>query len=337
MRAWELHEPVGLESLKLVDRPEPTPGPGEVQMRMRAASLNYRDLLVCSGAYSRSLPLPLVPLSDGVGEVVATGPGVTRVKVGQRVAGCFMQRWLGGELTDSAAKSALGGGVQGILAEQVVLHEDGVVPVPEHLTDVEAATLPCAGVTAWNALVTQGRIKAGDTVLILGTGGVSLFALQFAKIQGARVLITSRSNEKLSRALRLGADEGINTTEVPEWDRRARELTGGSGVDHVVEVGGAGTLEKSLRAVRTGGQVSMIGVLGGGAGNIGLFPVLMKAIRIQGIYVGSREMFEAMNRAAVLHQLHPVIDREFPFQEFPSALAALQRAEHFGKIGILVR
>jgi NADPH:quinone reductase-like Zn-dependent oxidoreductase len=332
MRAYELRA-FGIDNLTLTERPDPRPGPGQVLLQMRAWSLNYRDLLVARGQYNPRMRLPIVPLSDGVGEVIAAGPGVTRVKVGERVAGCFVQGWVEGPPTEAKAKTSLGGGNEGVLAEQVVLSEEGVVPVPDHLSDEEAATLPCAAVTAWNALAASGRVKAGDTVLAQGTGGVSLFALQLARLHGARVIVTSSSDDKLARALALGASDGINYKTTPEWDRRARELTGGLGVDHVVEVGGAGTLPVSLRAVRYGGTVSLIGVLTG-AGEMNPMPILMKHVRVQGIYVGSREMFEALNRALALHRLRPVVDRVFPFDQAREALRHMESASHFGKICI---
>jgi NADPH:quinone reductase-like Zn-dependent oxidoreductase len=343
MKAIELQNTFGIDSLTLTERPQPRPEAGQVLLQMRAFSLNYRDLLVVKGLYNPKLRLPLTPLSDGVGRVVEVGPGVTRVKIGDRVAGLFMQQWLCGELTEAKAKSALGGGnrtaggaaTDGLLAEYTVLHEDGVVPVPDHLTDEEAATLPCAAVTAWHALVSEGGVKAGDTVLTQGTGGVSLFALQFARLLGARVLATSSSDAKLERVLKMGASDGINYKTTPDWDKRVRELTGDVGVDHVVEVGGAGTLGKSLRAVRLGGCISLIGVLTGG-GEVNPLPILMKNVRVQGIYVGSREMFEAMNRAIALHKLRPVIDRVFAFQEIKDALRYLESGAHFGKIALRV-
>jgi NADPH:quinone reductase-like Zn-dependent oxidoreductase len=335
MKVFELRA-FGLDSLTLKERPEPKPGPGQVLLQMRAFSLNYRDLMVVKGVYNPKQRLPLVPLSDGVGKVVAVGDGVTRVKIGDRVAGIFMQKWLCGEITEDKARSSLGAQVEGVLAEYVALHEDGVVHVPEHLTDEEAATLPCAAVTAWHALITEGALKPGDTVLILGTGGVSLFGLQFARLAGARVLATSSSNAKLERVAQLGASDGINYKENPEWDKAARALTGGVGVDHVVEVGGAGTLPQSLRAVRMGGHISLIGVLAGGSGQVGPLPILMKNIRVQGIYVGSRDMFEAMNRAITLHKLRPIVDRVFAFQEIREALAYMETGAHFGKICIRI-
>lgn len=336
MKAYRIHEFGGADSLKVDDLPTPDAGAGQVLVRVRAVSLNYRDLLVAKGLYSRNLNMPLIPLSDAAGEVVAVGAGVTRVKPRDRVAGIFMQDWLAGGPTDAAAKSALGGAIGGVLAEEVVFSEDGVVSIPEHLSFEEAATLPCAGVTAWNALFGDGTLTAGETVLVQGTGGVSLFALQFARLAGARVIATSSSDQKLERVRALGASDGVNYKTTPDWDARVRELTGAQGVDHIVEVGGAGTLPRSLRAVRMGGRISLIGVLSGGSGELGLFPILMKNVRIQGIYVGSRALFEAMNRAIAFHQLRPVIDRVFPFAEAPAALRHLESGSHFGKIVIRV-
>lgn len=333
MKVYEVRGGFGLEALHLTDRPDPQPGRGEVCIQVRAVSLNYRDLLVVKGIYNPKMNLPRVPVSDGVGEVVAVGPEVTRVKVGQRLAGLFMPRWIEGELSDAKAKVALGGSVDGMLAEKVVLPEEALVPVPDHLSDEEAATLPCAALTAWNGLVCAGGVRAGDTVLVLGTGGVSLFALQFARLAGARVLATSSSDEKLARVRDLGASETINYRKVHEWGEQVRQLTDGRGVDHVVEVGGAGTLAQSLRAVRTSGHLALIGVLSG-YGQVNPLPVLMKAIRVSGIYVGSRAMFEAMNRAIALHGLRPVIDRVFSFGEAPAAFRHLESASHFGKVVI---
>jgi NADPH:quinone reductase-like Zn-dependent oxidoreductase len=335
MKVYEVKE-FGIDLLALTEKPEPKPGYGQVLVKIKAASLNYRDLMVVKGLYNPKMPLPRVPLSDGVGEVVEVGDGVTRVKPGDRVAAIFFQTWLSGELTETKTKSALGGAIDGMLAEYVVLHEDGLVHIPEYLSYEEAATLPCAAVTAWNALITQGNPKAGDTVLVQGTGGVSLFALQFANLVGARVIATSSSNEKLEIVRKLGASECINYKETPDWDKRARELAGGVGVDHIVEVGGAGTLNRSLNAIRMGGQISMIGVLAGGGGEVRIASILMKNVRVQGIYVGSREMFEAMNKAIALHKLHPVIDRVFQFEELREALKLMESGAHFGKIAIRV-
>jgi NADPH:quinone reductase-like Zn-dependent oxidoreductase len=335
MKVWEIRDLTGIDALTLSERPDPRPGPGQVLVRIKAASLNYRDLLIVTGAYSRNLPLPLIPLSDSAGEVVEVGPGAGRFRTGDRVAGSFMQSWLCGELTEEKSKSALGGAVDGVLAEYRVFNEDGLVAVPEHLSHEEAATLPCAAVTAWHGLITSGGLQAGESVLTLGSGGVSVFALQFARLTGARVIATSSANEKLERLRELGAADGINYRDTPEWHKRVRELTGGRGVDHVVEVGGAGTLARSLQAVRMGGHVSLIGVLSGG-GEVNPMPVLMRNVRLQGIYVGSRDHFEAMNRAVVVHRLRPVIDRVFGFDEARDAYRHLQSDAHFGKVCIRV-
>lgn len=334
MQVYEI-QAFGFESIKLVERPEPSLGPGQVLLKMRAWSLNYRDLMIAKGQYNPKLRMPAVPLSDGVGEVVKIGEGVSRVKVGDRVAGAFMPKWISGEINEAKARSALGGGgPDGMLAELVAIDAEGVVHVPDHLSDEEGATLPCAAVTAWHALVGEGRLKAGDTVLVQGTGGVSIFALQLARLQGARVIATSSRDEKLARAIALGASDGINYSTTPKWDERARELTAGAGVDYVVEVGGAGTLAQSMRAVKSGGQISLIGVLTGGAGQVNPLPILMKNIRVQGIFVGSREMFEDMNRAIALHRLKPAVDRVFPFADAVAAYRYMESAAHFGKVVI---
>jgi NADPH:quinone reductase-like Zn-dependent oxidoreductase len=334
MHLYEI-QAFGFESIKLVERPEPPIGPGQVLLKMRAWSLNYRDLMVAKGQYNPKLRMPAVPLSDGVGEVVKVGEGVSRVKVGDRVAGAFMPKWVGGEINESKARSSLGGGgPDGMLAELVAISEEGVVHVPDHLSDEEGATLPCAAVTAWHALLGEGHLKAGDTVLVQGTGGVSIFALQFARLNGARVIATSSRDDKLARALQLGASDGINYVTTPKWDERVRELTSGAGVDYVVEVGGAGTLTQSMRAVKSGGQISLIGVLSGGTGQINPLPILMRNLRVQGIFVGSREMFEAMNRAISLHKLKPVVDRVFPFSDAVAAYRYMESAAHFGKVVI---
>jgi NADPH:quinone reductase-like Zn-dependent oxidoreductase len=336
MRAWEIGEAFGLEHLRCVERPDPAPLPHQVVARMRAVSLNYRDLLMVKGAYNPRQPLPLVPCSDGVGEVVAVGEAVTRVKVGDRVAGMFAQRWEAGEPTRERLRSTLGGPIDGTLAELVVLDERGTAPVPAYLSDEEAATLPCAALTAWSALVTHGGVTASDTVLVQGTGGVSIFALQLARVLGARVIATSSSDAKLARALELGASDGINYATEPEWGTRARELTDGRGVDLVVEVGGAGTLPQSLRAIRPGGTISMIGVLSGRRTSTDITPLVMNAVRLQGIVVGDRDGFEAMTRAMGRHALRPVVDRVFPFEEAPKAFEYLAQADHLGKVCIRV-
>lgn len=331
MKVYELQGNFGIDSLTLTERPEPQPGGGQVLLKMRAWSLNYRDLLVVKGTYHPKLRLPFTPLSDGVGEVVAVGEGVSRVKAGDRVAGIFMQKWIDGQLTEAKAKSSLGGAVAGLAAEYVVLDAEGVVPIPEHLTDEEGATLPCAAVTAVHALVYASDVKAGDTVLIQGTGGVALFALQFSKALGARVIATSSSDVKLARLLQLGASAGINYKTTPKWGDRVRELTGGIGVDHIVEVGGSGTFAQSLHAVRMGGRISLIGILSG-TGPIDPLPILMKGVCVQGIFVGSRAMFETMNATLALHKLRPIVDKIFPFGELRAALRHMESGSHFGKI-----
>jgi NADPH:quinone reductase-like Zn-dependent oxidoreductase len=332
MKAYEIRGGFGLENLVLTDRPTPKPGPGEVLLRMKAVSLNYRDLLVVKGTYNPKLPLPRIPVSDGVGEVVEVGPGASRFAAGTRVAGAFMPGWVEGELTDAKARTALGGGVDGLLAVYAVLPQEGVVAVPAHLSDEEAATLPCAAVTAWNGLM-AGGVKAGETVLVQGTGGVSLFALQFARLAGARVIATSSSEEKLGRVRALGASDAINYRTESDWGEVVRKLTGGRGVDHVIEVGGAGTLTQSLRALRTGGHIALIGVLSG-YGQFNPVPLLMKAVRLTGIFVGSRAMFEAMNRAIEQSGMRPVVDRVFAFGQSVEALKHLESGTHFGKVVI---
>ncbi|MEH1954118.1 zinc-dependent alcohol dehydrogenase family protein [Nostoc sp.] len=334
MKAYEIQSNAGIDALALVDRPEPKPAAGQVLIQIKAISLNYRDLLVIEGAYGAGQQYPLIPASDGAGEVVAVGEGVTRVKIGDRVAGIFFQDWIYGSLTKEKMKSDLGGGIDGMLAEYVLLHQDGLVILPDHLSYIEGATLPCAAVTAWHGLVTKGNIGAGDSVLLLGTGGVSIFALQFAKIHGARAIITSSSDEKLARAKQLGADETINYKTTSDWEKQVYQLTNRTGVDQVVEVGGAGTLPKSLQAVRIGGRISLIGVLSGRGNEIDPMPILFKSLTVQGIYVGSREMFEAMNQAMQQHQIKPIIDRVFPFTEAREAYHYLKSAAHFGKVVI---
>ena len=333
MRAYVIPA-FGLDNLTLTQQPDPAPGPGHVLVRVRAVSLNYRDLLVAKGQYNPRMPLPRVPCSDAAGEVVAVGGGVTAVKPGDRVCGVFCQQWLDGELTDATARSALGGDLDGVLAEQAVLSAEGVVPVPAHLSFEEAATLPCAAVTAWNAL-TSGFDPAGKTVLLQGTGGVSVFALQFAKALGARVLVTSGHDDKLARALALGADAGVNYRTTPDWDKWAKQQTGGAGVDLVVEVGGSGTLERSVRATQHGGRIALIGVLAGGAG-FNPLAMMMRGITLRGIYVGSRAMFRDMNRLIESQRIVPVVDRVFGFDEAPAAFRHLEAAGHFGKVVIRV-
>lgn len=335
MRVFQIQDDWGFDHLQLATRPDPKPGPGQVLLRMKAASLNYRDLVVPNRGYgSFTGNLPLIPVSDGVGEVVEVGAGVTRVKVGDRVCPCFHQGWLAGEPDIERMTQTLGGPIDGAMADYMCLSEQGLVKVPAHLSDEEAATLPCAALTAWSALVTYERLRPGSRVLVQGTGGVALFALQFAKLLGAHVTVISSSDEKLARAKQLGADAGINYVATPEWSKPARELTGGRGFDHIVELGGEKTLPQSLRAIRPGGTISMIGVLSGSALAAPLGLVVTRQVRLQGITVGHRDGFEAMMRAVEQHRVRPVIDRVFAFEQLKEALAYLKSGAHFGKICI---
>ena len=333
MRAFQLPQGTGIEALTKVDVAQPKPAHRQVLVKVSACSLNFRDLAIVLGRYRMPTKPNVVPLSDGAGEVVEVGPGVTRVKVGDRVAGNFFQRWPGGHASADTQASALGGSIDGMLREYAVLEEEGVVKLPAHLTYQEGACLPCAGVTAWNALVEHGRLIAGQTVLVQGTGGVSMLALQFCKIFGADVIATSSSDAKLERAKQLGAAHGVNYKTTPDWDKAAVELTGGIGVDQVVEVGGAGTIAKSLGALRMGGKISMIGVLSGAA-DLNPMLIMGKRANVQGISVGSTQMFEAMNRAIAVAKMKPVIDKVFAFDDTPAAFRHMQSAQHFGKIVI---
>lgn len=321
----------GIDKLALVERDIPQPGPSEVLVRMKAASLNYRDLMVADGRYNPKMKLPIVPLSDGAGVVEAIGSDVARVKVGDRVAGIFMQKWLDGQVDRAGSNSALGGAVDGVLTELRTFHQDGLVQIPDYLSFQEAATLPCAAVTAWHALFEEFPPNAGDSVVIQGTGGVSMFALQFAKAAGLRTVVLSSSDEKLERARRMGATHTVNYKKEPDWEKAVVSLFPG-GADYVVEVGGANTITRSMKAVRMAGQVAVIGALSGAGPGIDPRLVLMNSIRLQGIYVGSRKMFERMNRALTLHNIHPVIDSVFPWLEASKAMAYMQTQNHFGKI-----
>jgi len=332
MKAYEIAK-FGIEGLTMADHPFPEPGINQVLVKMHAWSLNYRDLMTVTGRYNPRLKLPQIPLSDGAGEIIAVGSAVEGFKAGDRVANTFFERWASGEATDEQARTALGAGRPGVLAEYVALHQDGVIHIPEHLTYAEAATLPCAAVTAWNALITKGNIKAGDTVLTLGTGGVSIFALQFALMSGAGVIITSSSDAKLERAKKLGASQVINYRQTADWGKQVRQLCNGRGADLVVELGGSGTFSQSITAVRRGGTLALIGVLAKGP-DTNILPVLMNAIRVQGIFVGSREIFSAMNSAIERHQMRPVIDRIFGFDEVREAFNLMEAGGHFGKIAI---
>ena len=325
-----------MDALRRGERPEPKPGPGQVLVRVRACSLNYRDLAIVRGVYlGGPVAQDTIPLSDGAGEVAGVGEGVTRFKAGDRVAGTFFQGWISG--APPMPRPALGSPLDGMLAEYVVLDESGLVHVPASLTYEEAATLPCAGVTVWNALMVAGRpLRAGDTVLCLGTGGVSILALQIAKAAGAKVIITSSSDEKLARAKALGADGLINYKAHPDWDKEVLALTGGAGVDVVVEVGGVGTLGKSYQAVGTQGKVALIGVLTREPGDLSPHALMWKGASLHGIFVGSRTMFEDLNRAIDTTGIKPVIDKVFAFEDAAAAYAYQAAGQHFGKIVISV-
>ncbi|MBM3559033.1 MAG: NAD(P)-dependent alcohol dehydrogenase [Alphaproteobacteria bacterium] len=328
----------GIDNLAVVDVADPAaPGPGEVLVRLRAASLNYRDLVAVEGGYGRRQRTGgLVLLSDGAGEVVSVGAGVTRFAPGDRVFGLIFPDWQDGGLSAAVMADTLGGTLDGVGCELRLFPERGLVAIPHGLSFVEAATLPVAAITAWSAIVTQGGVAPGDVVLTQGTGGVSLFALQFARLAGAEVIVISSSDAKLERARALGAGHTINYVATPEWSRPARAVTGGRGVDHVVELGGGGTLEQSLRVVRVGGTLSLIGVLGGAAAAVPLGRVVTQNIRLQGVTCGSRREVEAMVRAIALAGLKPAVDRVFPLAEIRAALEWLRAGRHFGKVCIEV-
>jgi NADPH:quinone reductase-like Zn-dependent oxidoreductase len=332
MRAWQLSA-TGPEHLTAVERPEPRPGENEVVVRIKAASINYRDWMIATGGYRFPPRYPLVPLSDGAGEVAALGSRVTRWKLGDRVTTSFFSDWVDGAQRPEWAATALGGAVDGVLAEQIVLPAHGVVRTPEHLTDAEAATLPCAALTAWHALYEGADpLRPGQTVLLEGTGGVSIFGLQLAKLGGARVIITSSSDEKLKRAQALGADATVNYRAEREWHERVRALTSGEGVDHVLEVGGQDTMARAFACLRYGGQMHLIGGVSGNGADLPLGPLAASGARVRRLYVGSVRMLESMNRAVALHRLRPVIDRTFAFAEIRTAIETLKTGAHFGKI-----
>jgi NADPH:quinone reductase-like Zn-dependent oxidoreductase len=333
MKRWHIEQSYGLEHLKIADAPDPTPGPGQIVVAMRAASLNQRDLMTIKGV-AGSFNLPLIPFSDGAGEVVAIGDGVTRVRRGDRVCPLFFQSWLSGPVTRESRTGDLGGSLPGVLQGKMLIKAEGVSVFPAHLSYEEAAALPCAGLTAWRAVAIEAQVGPGDTVLVQGTGGVSIFALQFAKARGAQVIVTSSSDAKLERARALGADKTINYKTTPEWGVQARELTGGRGVDVVIEVGGENTFNQSLEAARVGGTVVVIGVLGGFSAPI-MVPVLFsKNLRIFGISIGSREQFDDMCAHVERWKLKPVVDKIFAFHEVPEALRLMEAGGHFGKIAV---
>ncbi len=333
MRQWQIPS-FGIDSLTLIEKESTTLEAGQVLIHVKAISLNYRDLMVVQGRYNPRMALPRVPCSDGAGEVVAVAPGVTQWKPGDRVCGIFFPNWLDGGPSAAKTKSALGGDVDGMLSTEVVLGEHSVIRIPEHLSYEEASTLPCAALTAWNALFTSADTQPGDTVLIQGTGGVSIFALQFAKMAGARVLGISSSDEKIGKAKGLGLDLGLNYRDNPDWEKWANEQTSGEGVDLVVEVGGAGTMARAIRATKVGGTIAQIGVLTGQNDGVDIRPVLSKQIKVHGVYVGSRAHFAAMNKAISIAGLKPSIGATFSFDDAPGALHHMESAGHFGKIVI---
>ncbi|CCD98743.1 NAD(P)-dependent alcohol dehydrogenase [Bradyrhizobium sp. STM 3809] len=336
MKCYELQGPGGIDALALVDKPVPAPARGEVLVRIVAVSLNYRDLLTVKGGYGSRQKFPLVPLSDGAGTVEAVGGGVTAFAPGDRVIGSFFESWTGGEPSEAKMRSALGGAVDGTLSEYRIFPAQALVKTPAHLSDVEAATLPCAGVTAWSAVVKLGGIRPGQTVLTQGTGGVSIFALQIARMAGARVIATSSSEAKIARLKELGADVTLNYKTTPDWGRQAREITG-QGVDLVVEVGGVGTLNESIRATRIGGTIAFIGVLAGApASELRLPLMVMQQQRLQGVTVGSVDDLQALANALSLHQVKPVVDRVFAFAEARAAFHYMSSGAHVGKVAIAV-
>ena len=334
MRALSVAEPWGLDAIQVIEAPDPVPGHGEVLVRMRAVSLNYRDLLMAQGMYARGAATggPITPFSDGCGMVEAIGPGVTRFKVGDRVATLLFQNWISGPPTLEKLMSSLGSPIPGAGRELGVFSQDGLSKVPDFLSDQQVATLPCAALTAWRALFEDADLRPGDTVVLQGTGGVSIFGLQFADAAGYRTVITSSSDEKLARAKGMGADHLANYRQDPEWSHAVRTATGGVGADLIIEVGGGGTIEQSMRAVRIGGHVAIVGVVAGLGGPFNTVSLIGNSAKLQGLSVGSRDMFEAMCRFIDLNRIVPVVDKVFPWTEVKAAFGAMQGGEHFGKI-----
>jgi NADPH:quinone reductase-like Zn-dependent oxidoreductase len=334
MKTWRVVAGSGIDALALAEERLAAPGPGQVRVRLRAATLNFRDLMVVRGPYPVSTKDPMVPGSDGAGEVVEVGTGVTRFKAGDRVTTSFFPNWVDGRMTRAGIAGSLGGGDNGTFAEEILLDERALVATPKHLDFAQGAALTCAGTTAWNALFISGGLKPGSTVLLLGTGGVSMWALQLAKAAGLKVIITSSSDEKLARARVMGADAGINYTQVPEWGAEVRKLTEGEGVDLVLEVGGEKTFAQSLAAVRMQGSIMVIGGVTGLGGTMVPRSLVGVAVRMQGVFVGSRTMHEDLARFVETAQIRPVIDRVFPGSELPGALHYFAAGRHFGKVAV---
>ena len=335
MRALNVTAPWGLDAIQVVEAPDPTPGPGQVLVRMKAVSLNYRDLLMVNGMYGRGAATTadvITPFSDGCGVIEAVGAGVTKFKAGDRVATLFFQNWNSGPPNLEKLMSALGFPIPGAGAELQVFGQDGVSKVPEFLTDQQVATLPCAGLTAWRGLFEDARLEPGDTVVLQGTGGVSIFGLQFAKAAGYRTVITSSSDEKLARAQAIGADHLVNYKTTPAWSGPVRQATGGRGADFIMEVGGGGTNQESMTAIRIGGHIAIIGVVAGAGDPFNPAALIGNSAKLQGLSVGSRDMFEAMCRAIDLHKIGPVVDKVFPWTDAKAAFSAMAGGEHFGKI-----
>lgn len=335
MRALNVAAPWGLDAIQVVEKPDPTPGPGQVLVRMKAVSLNYRDLLMVNGMYGRGAANTsdvITPFSDGCGVVEAVGAGVTRFKAGDRVATLFFQNWTSGGPNLEKLMSALGFPIPGAGAELQTFSQEGLSKVPDFLTDQQVATLPCAALTAWRGLFEDARLEPGDTVVLQGTGGVSIFGLQFAHAAGYRTVITSSSDEKLARAKALGATHTVNYRTTPAWSGPVREATQGRGADFIMEVGGGGTIQESMKAIRIGGHIAIIGVVAGAGEAFNPASLIGNSAKLQGLSVGSRDMFEAMCRAIELHRISPVVDKVFPFTEAKAAFAAMAGGEHFGKI-----
>jgi NADPH:quinone reductase-like Zn-dependent oxidoreductase len=336
MKAFRIRSGAGIGTLALSESPSAALAPGQVRVKVRAVSLNFRDLMIADGSYLADSDKPVIPGSDAVGEIVEVGPAASRWRVGDRVATSFFPYWHHGAATPHNSRDALGAVADGVLAEEIVISEDSVFAVPEHLDDAQAATLSCAGVTAWNALFVEAKLQPGQSVLLLGTGGVSIWGLQLAKAAGLETIITSSSDDKLERAKALGASATINYRTHPEWQDEVRELSGGRGVDAVLEVGGKGTLQRSIDAAAMNGTIAIIGGVSGFAGEFNPISLITGAKRLSGIFVGSRGMGEDLSRFVGVNKIAPVVDRVFDFEQTPAAYEYLKSGAHFGKVVIRV-